>query len=162
VTAVQAEEKARSPWRWLGPILTVLATAGVGLGTRELAPARGVPYRASSAQDGHQQKGWTRIFAGSDGIFLHTKREDGPWVEIDIGDRRFRRVHVVNRSKHRERASPLVLEVGVGRKKWREIGRKEEPFDEATFEVPATRASKIRLRVDKKRTFLHLREVRVD
>lgn len=162
MTGVQAEEKARSPWRWLGPILTVLATAGVAVGARALAPSRGLPYRASSAQDGYQQKGWTRIFVGNEGIFLHTKREDSPSVEIDIGNRQFQRVHVVNRSKHRERSSPLVLEVSQRKGKWREIARKEETFEETTFEVPATRAAKIRLRVDKKKTFLHLRQVRVD
>lgn len=162
MTGVQAEVKARSPWRWLGPILTVVVTAGVAAGARALAPARGLPYRASSAQDGYQQKGWTEIFVGGEGIFMHTKREDSPSVAIDIQNRQFQRVHVVNRSKHRERASPLVLEVAERKGKWREIARQEAIFEETTFEVPPTRAAKIRLRVDRKRTFLHLRQVRID
>jgi hypothetical protein len=163
VAAAVAPPKATTStlWKWIGALLTVVAAVAVAYAAYQVAPDRGMRFRASSAQSGYQVRGWTGILLG-DNIFFHTKREARPWIEIDVGNQRLRRVHVVNRAKHRERALPLVLEIRGEDGKWREVGRKTEIFTQTTFEFPAVRTKRIRLKVDTDKGMLHLRQVRVD
>ncbi len=127
----------------------------------ELAPPRGYRYRASSAQPGYQQRGWTGITA-ADRLFVHTKNQKDPWVDIVPAKRTVRRVTVWNRKRNRDRAVPLVLEIPDGKGGFRELGRHEESFAETTFTFPPVTTKKLRLRVDGKKTFLHLSRVEVD
>jgi len=126
-----------------------------------LAPDRGYRFRTSSSLPTHQAKGWTGITA-ADGLFFHTKKQEGPWVEIAFDRRKIHRVKVWNRETNRERAIPLVLEVADGKGPYREVGRKTETFSETTYSFKSIRASKIRLRVPDRKTSLHLHRVTID
>ncbi len=154
----KAGSLARSALEILVPVL-VAALVAVVVAT--LAPSRGYRYRASSAQPGYQARGWSGL-VNEEGIFVHTKKQKDPWVEIVPGKKPIHRVTVQNRRKSRDRAIPLVLEVAEGKDGFREVGRMTESFVETTFTFPAVSVRKIRLRVDDKKTYLHLRRVSID
>lgn len=160
-----APPAASQRWARIGSVAEVIGVillAGlVALLFVQLAPDRGYRYRTSSSLPSHQSKGWTGI-TGADGLFFHTKRQEGPWVEIALDRRTIHRVTVWNRATNRDRAVPLVLEVAEGKGPFREVGRQTETFSETTFSFPATRVSKIRLRVPDRNTSLHLHRVTID
>lgn len=124
--------------------------------------AAGKPWRASSkafdCDPAQKSCGGT-----STGIFFHTREEQNPWVEIDLGtQKKFRHVEVANRDDCcADRALPLVVEISDDANEFREVARATEPFDhwDATFDPVSARY--VRLRVDNKRTYLHLDQVAV-
>ncbi len=123
--------------------------------------AEGKRWRASSAlEECHPD----RIECGGvrTAIFFHTREEDQPWVEFDLGKpTTFRSVSVRNRTDSlQERAVPLVLEVSDDRQTWQQLARREEPFGSWTPSFDAVTARYVRLRVTRK-TFLHLEAVHV-
>jgi len=143
--------------------LAVMALIATGA-SKAMAPAdlaKGKPWRASSKMfDCHPEQidcGGART-----AIFFHTVMEKEPWVEIDLGTpTRFSAVTVRNRSDAaRERAVPLVLEVGDDARTWRTLAERAVEFRvwKAKFE-PIT-ARYVRLRA-KNQTYLHLDAVQV-
>jgi hypothetical protein len=95
-------------------------------------------------------------------MFFHTKEEESPWIEIDLGSiQPIARIEVANRDDCcLDRAVPLVAEVGTDRLHWREVARRPDSFRtwDATFKpVPARY---VRMRVDRY-SVLHLARVSV-
>jgi hypothetical protein len=95
-------------------------------------------------------------------IFFHTKDEESPWIEFDLGARKwFRRVEVQNRMDCcQERATPLVIEVSDDGIDWVEVIRKDTDFSRWTAEFPKRQARYVRLRVARK-SMLHLQDVAI-
>lgn len=96
------------------------------------------------------------------GFFFHTKEEDKPWLELDLGRaQRMSAVRVINRSDCcEERSVPLVVEVSSDHREWREVVRRTERFASWRADFAPTTARWVRFRADR-RTFLHFRDVRV-
>ncbi|HEX5100428.1 MAG TPA: discoidin domain-containing protein, partial [Polyangiaceae bacterium] len=95
-------------------------------------------------------------------ILFHTNEESSPWVEFDLGKETFfSTVKVRNRTDCcQERAAPLVLELSHDRQKWREIARRNDPFETWTAHFAPKRARYVRARV-LGRSILHLERVTV-
>ena len=94
--------------------------------------------------------------------FFHTKEEDNPWVEIDLGSiRQVRSVEVGNRSDQAgERALPLLVELSTDGNLYRAVGERSQPFTTWTLEFERQPARFVRLTA-RRRTILHLEYVRV-
>lgn len=148
---------------WFVVVLGVLTFVLVVV-PRLFAPAdlaSGKRWRASSMlEECHPE----RIDCGGvrTSIFFHTREEDQPWVEIDLGaPTTFSSVTVRNRSDGwQDRAVPLVLEVGDDRQAWRQLAQRQEVFREWSPSFEQVTARYVRLRAAKK-TFLHLEAVKV-
>ncbi len=155
--------------RWLRTgivLLTVGAVASVGgamIHSALLGPdlATDRPWTTSSA-GGPCDPRRRRCGSKQTWIFFHTKRERNPWYQVDLGARRaFSRVEIVNRRECcKDKAVPLVLEVGNDGKSWKQIARRTEEFGEWIAVFPRQTARYVRLRVDRKST-LHLERVSV-
>jgi hypothetical protein len=123
--------------------------------------ALGKPWRSSSQEFVCEP---TRNTCGGaqTNIFFHTREEESPWLEIDLGSAQsFARIQVTNRDDCCiDRAVPLLAEVSSDREHWREVAREPDSFRqwEATF--PATSARYVRVRVDR-HTILHLARVSI-
>jgi F5/8 type C domain len=136
-------------------------TAGLQRALRGPDLAAGKAWRASSkafdCKPAEMNCGGART-----AIFLHTREEASPWVEIDLGaPTKFSRVEVENREDCcQDRAVPLVVETRDDGTEPREVARTTEVFRDwaATFE-PVT-ARYVRVRVDR-RSYLHLVRVGV-
>ena len=123
--------------------------------------ARGRPWRASSTfLPGCESP--AQHCAASPDFFFHTREQVKPWLEIDLGSEvQFTRLRVLNRIDCCSgRATPLVVEISSDRVHWREVARRVEKFVAWKPTFPAVRARWVRLRA-LRRTYLHLREVRV-
>lgn len=161
-TVAMPEQGPRAWLRGAVEILLPLVMAAlVGSLFFALAPSRGYRFRASSVQPSFQLKGWTGI-SGTDGLFFHTKKQMSPWVEIVPPKGPFHEIQVWNRGRNRDRAVPLIVEIPDGKGGFREIARKSEAFAETTFTFDPVRATKVRLRIPDKKTWFHLRRVRID
>lgn len=92
--------------------------------------------------------------------FFHTRQEDRPWLELDLGrDTHVRRAIVVNRSDCcQSRAAPLLLEVSLDHRRWLPVARQPASFDTWRVSFPRQPAHYVRLRA-LRRTSLHLRSV---
>ena len=123
--------------------------------------SRGRPWRASSlfeqgcaspAQSCEEQHGF----------FFHTREEENPWVEFDLGQSKsFSEVRVVNRTDCcRERALPLVVEVSNDDVQWKTVDVRKGGFVTWKTRFPTAQARWVRLRVAGKAMF-HLRSVRI-
>lgn len=123
--------------------------------------AAGKPWRASSALDVCKPQEHYCASARTD-IFFCTTEESNPWVEIDLGKpTSFARIDVTNRSDCcAERATPLVAEVSLDQKSWREIARRPDSFSEWKATFAPQKARYVRLRAPR-RTILHLEKVAV-
>jgi hypothetical protein len=93
--------------------------------------------------------------------FFHTREEDSPWIEYDLG--RARAVHRVE-LKNRwdccyERAVPLVVETSLDRKSWAVAARTDQAFLVWSADF-AQQARYLRLRVDG-HSSLHLQSVSI-
>jgi hypothetical protein len=121
--------------------------------------ARGKPWRTSSSAFACNPREHQCGGAKTD-ILFHTKEENFPWFEVDLGQpTAFSEVVVKNRTDgFLERASPLVIEVSDNRTAWREVARKTEAFRSWEASVPGAKARYLRLRVDRRST-LHLESV---
>ena len=123
--------------------------------------AKGKPWRTSSKYaECHPEV--LECGGARTSIFFHTREEQDPWVEVDLGaPTDFTEVVVHNRSDGvPERAVPLVLEVSDDRQQWRELARRDELFKVWQARLPPTRARFVRLRVPRV-TYFHLDAVKV-
>jgi hypothetical protein len=95
-------------------------------------------------------------------IFFHTREDESPWIEYDLGKpTRFSSVFVKNRSDDApDRAIPLVVEISNDKKKWRELARRKESFRTWTARFKPQTARYVRLRVAR-RSYLHLEQVSI-
>jgi hypothetical protein len=100
--------------------------------------------------------------AESPDLFFHTKDENGPWVEIDLGQpTQFSRVRVENRRDCCfERAVPLIVEVSNTQDKFKEVSRRTSSFTSWLARFSPVEARYVRVRAPS-RTALHLYRVRV-
>jgi hypothetical protein len=100
--------------------------------------------------------------AESPDLFFHTKEEQGPWVEIDLGKPTvFSRVRIENRRDCCfERAVPLIIEVSDNQEKFKEVSRRTRSFSSWHATFSPVRARYVRVRAPS-RTALHLSRVRV-
>ncbi|MBP6834292.1 MAG: discoidin domain-containing protein [Deltaproteobacteria bacterium] len=141
-------------WRWTVLLLT-LGFAFVGARELRLALrpelARHAPWRISSAvgEAPTAARGFDTTSEGLPNIFFQTQSEPAPWIEFDLGSPRdITLVRVVNRLDCcRDWANPLVVEASDDRLRWRQLARREEPFDTWRAVFPETRARYVRLRV---------------
>lgn len=99
---------------------------------------------------------------GCDDVMFHTRQEDNPWVEFDLGGtKRVHRIDVRNRTQCcQERAIPLVAEVSNDHIHWKEVARRDTEFSTWTVRLPPTPAAYVRLRVPRS-TYLHLIDVTI-
>lgn len=124
--------------------------------------AEGRPWKASSKEatcDPVRASCAGKVTA----VFFHTKEEESPWVEIDLGgdSKPFARIDVRNRTDCcQDRAVPLVVEVGDDEARWTEVAWRHEPFLHWTARFSPVRARYVRLRVPRK-TFLHLESIEI-
>jgi F5/8 type C domain len=123
--------------------------------------ATGKPWRASSSLDICKPQEHYCASAHTD-IFFCTVEEPNPWVEIDLGKpTAFARLDIINRSDCcGERATPLVAEVSLDQKTWREVARRTDSFSEWRPKFAPQNARYVRLRA-LRRTILHLEKVAV-
>ncbi len=122
------------------------------------------PWRASSTLVECQPEKFT-CGGSRTAIFFHTKDEDQPWVEFDLGaPTRFTEIMVYNRrdgDQHVvDRAVPLILEVGDDRETWRTLGRQDESFSVWSPRFEPTTSRYVRLR-SPRTTMLHLDAVKI-
>jgi hypothetical protein len=121
----------------------------------------GKPWKVSSSQETicpspQRDCGQTQRY------FFHTREDESPWLELDLGqDRRVSRIQVTNRSDCcGERAVPLVVEVSTDHETYREVIRRDTNFREWQASFAPTNARWVRFRVAR-RSLLHLNSVRV-
>jgi hypothetical protein len=147
-------------------VLTVLVFAVV-LGTafvlRPQKPnlAAGKPWKASSSLfDCHPDQG--ECGGARTRILFHTRDEQDPWFEYDLGIRTtFSSLRIDNRQDGEgERAVPLVVEVGDDDAHFRQVARRDDEFSSWSPSFPPVTARYVRLRVPR-HSMLHLEEVDV-
>jgi hypothetical protein len=137
------------------------AVKGIELATLPRDLAAGKPWKASS-----QYAGFSAAEHICDGvetrILFHTKEEESPWFEIDLGrSQTVQRLDVRNRADGlRDRAVPLVAEISENGRDWREVSRRSTTFDTWTTKFAPVSARYVRLRAQR-RTFLHLEKISV-
>lgn len=122
--------------------------------------ARGRSWTASSIAEGAAKSG--RLGDGKAKYFFHTKKEQGPSLEIDLERiKKIQRVVITNREDCcQPRALPLVVESSEDRKHWKPLARRERPFDRWEASFGSTRARFLRLSVGRE-SWLHLKDVAV-
>ena len=100
---------------------------------------------------------------GTAALVVHTAEQKDPWVVIDtLRQRPIKRVILRNREDCcTDRGLPLVVEVGVDRNSFVQVGRRDSVFDEWTLEFPERTARYVRLRSEST-TVLHLSGVQVE
>ncbi len=142
--------------------LTAIAGALVALVVMtpsSFRPSDDYRFRASSAEQSYVLSGRLGDHGPFDLVF-HTKREDRPWVVIDLGAARtISRVDLKQRLDCcTDRGLPLVVEVSDDEERWTEVARRTDPITDwtASFEPQSVRY--VRLRALSK-TFLHFRDV---
>jgi hypothetical protein len=160
--AHRAIAAARQPYRGavsaaflLAAVAATLVTVIVALGCwvspglrAHLFPpdlAAGRPWTVTSADFGYPPNGTDPRSDGQ--AFFHTTIVTNPSVEIDLGaEHVLRKIRVENRSNCcKERAVPLNVEVWNG-KDWDLIAQRRSTFSTWTYELPAVKAQRIRLR----------------
>lgn len=166
VEVVTERSARRQTSRALRAIVTVLAIVGlssfaVQSWTRHRDLARDASWRTSSelvrcrpVDDGGCP---TR-----QGISFHTIEEENPWIEYDLGKpTSFSKVVVENaRDGFRDRAVPLIVEIGDDQVSWSEVARVTRPFEVWSQAFPPVRARYVRFRVPRF-TYLHLARIEV-
>jgi len=95
-------------------------------------------------------------------VMFHTREENDPWVEFDLGGiKSIRRIDVKNRIRCcQDRAVPLIAEVSLDHVHWKEVARQSGDFATWTAKLPRTPAAFVRLRVPRV-TYLHLADVKI-
>jgi hypothetical protein len=142
----------------LGCLVSALFAAGVIGPAENLALNK--PVTPSSVFKAEEYPPAGLVDGNADDVGFHTELEDEPSVTIAIGQNTIRRVVVVNRIAHRERALPLVVETSDDGKTYREFARRTQVFEKWTAKGAPVTARFVRLRTPK-RTYLHLNEVSV-
>ncbi|HEX4353990.1 MAG TPA: discoidin domain-containing protein [Polyangiales bacterium] len=146
-------------------VLSLVLALAIAIGIRDAIRgpdlARGRPWRSSSHEFECHPK-TSECGGAQTNIFFHTKEEDRPWLEIDLGTAQtIARVEVDNRDDCCvERATPLVIEVSDDRQHWKSVARRADTFHDWTAKFDPVRARYVRLRVDRRST-LHLGHVSV-
>lgn len=156
------EPVTRSEKALLVGLLVTTVAAFVYVGVQKGNPSDRLPYRASSAYEGHKTRGLVGE-ARSSGMFVHTKEEMNPWVEIDLPEpKMISRIRVKNRDDCcKDRAVPLVAEVRDKDGKLTEVGRKTEIWKSWDLKFPPIEAKSVRLSIPRKE-FLHIGSVEID
>jgi len=147
-------------------LLALVAVAAVGPGVRralrtDLGPTS--RWRASTTMGPLPREGvGFRPREGEGNFFFQTQIEPEPSIEFDLGgDRTIESVTVQNRLDCcQDWAVPMVIEVAGANRRWREVGRRVEPFYFYTAGFPRTPARYVRLRVPRM-TSLHLGAVKI-
>lgn len=95
-------------------------------------------------------------------ILFHTKEEQDPWFEYDLGTATdFSSLVVKNRTDFGpDRAVPLIAEVSNDDKNFREVARRDMVFGTWRPQFPKQHARYVRLRVPRK-SILHLEQIEV-
>jgi hypothetical protein len=142
--------------------LVILGTVGAERQEARLDLARGKPWKTSSPHLMFGCKSPDQTCPESPTFFFHTQEDDKPWVVIDLGVKsRFSSLRIKNRiGCCPERAVPLLVEVSNDQKKWKQVARREEPFDVWKPKFKPENARYVRVRAARK-TWLHLSFVRV-
>lgn len=147
-------------------VLTVLLLAGVVGAAVYFRPqkaniAAGKPWTtSSSAFDCHPAQG--ECGGVKTRIFFHTKEEQDPWLQYDLGSKtQVSALRIENRQDGEgARAVPLVVEVSDDASQFKEVARRTEDFSvwKPSFSKVTTRY--VRLRVPRK-SMLHLDDVEI-
>jgi hypothetical protein len=192
LSEVEQGERARAAQRWLagllehlelaasellrlklernvrvGAVLIVAVAAAiagvVAIGAIRRGPdlAAGKPWRTSSTL-AHCQPAQRWCAETRTAIFFHTKEEDAPWLEIDLGSaQRISRVEVTNRSDFGpERAVPLLIELSTDGKNYWPAASRVAVFEQWDATFAPRQARYVRLTVQR-RTVFHLERVSV-
>ncbi len=95
-------------------------------------------------------------------LIVHTRQEESPWVQIDLGKRRrFSSITVTNRRDCCEdRAVPLILEVGTDDAHFVPVAERRTTFTEWTAKFSQVIARYVRARVPRN-TVLHLARIQI-
>jgi len=123
--------------------------------------AAGKPWIASSAdRDCDVTNGMCQGTAVN--IFFHTRQEESPWVQIDLGSpKRISSITVTNRRDCcEERAVPMILETGLTPIKFTPVAEQKTAFTEWKAKFPPVMARYVRARVPRN-TILHLEKIAV-
>ena len=146
--------------RWLRLAAIGVAVLTIGFGIRAIALGPNLaalkPFRTSSTLPE------CATGEGCSDVMFHTREENNPWVEFDLGGTKsIRRIEVRNRSQCcKERALPLIAEVSDDRQHWKEVARRDTEFSRWTARFQPTPAAYVRLRVPRP-TYLHLVDVAI-
>lgn len=127
----------------------------------DLAPR--AAWRTSTSESGYASSG--RGFhphEGGPNVFFQTRIEPAPWIEFDLGAPHLvESVGVQNRLDCcQDWAVPLTVELSDDGRRWREVGRRTEPFYFYTVLFPRTATRYVRLRVSRA-TSLQLGKVQI-
>lgn len=146
-------------------LIALLLTTAVALSYVLLQkgnPSDLLKYRASSAYEGYRTSGQVGE-ARSSGVFVHTRDEENPWVEIDLdAPKSITRLVVKNRDDCcRERAVPLIAEVRGPDGKLTEVGRKDAAWRKWELSFAPIEAKSVRFSIPRKE-FLHLGSVEIE
>jgi len=172
VRAVEVRERAKRAVEALSLTsllrigLALLVIAVVVIGFIAILPAKknlaaGKPWTTSSKMfDCHPEAG--ECGGVQTMILFHTKDEQNPWFQYDLGTRmQFSSMTIRNRGDgERARAVPLVVEVSDDGKNFREIARQNDEFSVWKQSFPKQTARFVRVRVPRK-SMLHLEAVQV-
>lgn len=147
-------------------LLTLVVVAAVGPGVRralrtDLGPT--ARWRASTTMGPLPREGvGFRPREGEGNFFFQTQIEPEPHIEFDLGgERPIESITVQNRLDCcQDWAVPMVIEVAGANRRWREVGRRVEPFYFYTAGFPRAPARYVRLRVPRM-TSLHLGAVKI-
>lgn len=140
-------------------VLALLVSGAVALRPEKPNLAAGKPWRTSStALECHPQQ--ADCGGVKTRIFFHTKEEQNPWLEYDLGTKTtFSSMLIENRKDGvGERAVPLVVEVGDDGSHYRQVARQDKDFSTWKPSFPSVTARYVRLRVPRF-SILHLEEV---
>jgi hypothetical protein len=93
-------------------------------------------------------------------VFFHTQPQNEPWIDFDLGSvKTVSRVEVRNRTDCcADRAVPLIVEVSLDDKTWKQVARRDTEFTDWKATFPKEKARHVRLRVPRSST-LHLEDV---
>jgi hypothetical protein len=152
----------------VGALVAALAVVAWGIGAakdrveRARDLARGKPWVASSR---YPELGCTspaQECPNSDIYFFSTNFENGPHIEWDLGKpERVSGLRVDNRHDCcTDRSVPLVVEVSLDHKTYKEVARRTQEFDRWKVKFFPVEARWVRLRVPRP-TLLHLTGVRI-
>jgi hypothetical protein len=143
-------------WLHLAAIGVAVLTVVLAVRTIALGPnlARRRPFRTSSTVSE------CATGEGCSVAMFHTREENSPWVEFDLGGtNRIHQIEVRNRVDCcQDRAVPLIAEVSNDRVHWKEVARRDTAFSTWTAKFLPTIAAYVRLR-SPRATYLHLDDV---
>ena len=151
--------RSRVPWLIAGALVLAVLVIAVPRLTAS-PPWADFTWKASSAAGGFPQAG-TLVTLPS-GLLFHTDLESGPWVLIDLLERRsVSRIVLRNRQDCCfERALPLIVETGDSPDSLSRVGRQTQVFDRWVVEFAEREARYVRVRAEST-TYLHLSEVEI-